>query len=103
MAGGFDRADVEEGVAGAVAELHEAEALLLVEPLYRGITLRARRRRGSARRTAVETATAAVTATEAVPAAVPAAGGELIGPLRLGTTLIEAALLRPPEITTTSH
>ncbi|EHP83391.1 hypothetical protein MetexDRAFT_6153, partial [Methylorubrum extorquens DSM 13060] len=59
------------------------------------------------------TAAAAVTTTTAAEAvaagataaaeAVTTARGQFIGPTRLGTTLVEAALLRPPEITTTSH
>lgn len=73
MAGRLDGPDVEEGIARTVAEFDEAEALLLVEPLYSGIALRARRsRRRATGRTAVEAA-AAVTATAAIAAATAAA------------------------------
>ena len=98
MASSFDGADVEEGIARAVSQLDETEALLLVEPLDRRIALRSRGGCRRARRATVETAATAETATEAT-----AARRSLIRPTRLGSTLIEAALLRPPEITTTSH
>ncbi len=105
VAGSLDGADVEEGIARAVTELDEAEALLLVEPLDRGITLWPGSDRSCAtRRAAVETtpAEAAAAATTETTATEPAAGGSLIRPSRLAT-LVEAALLRPPKITTTSH
>ena len=98
MAGGLDSADVKERIARTVSQFDEAEALLLVEPLDRRVALRPRGSGCRTGRTAIETAAAT-----AVPTAEATARGCLIRPARLGTTLIEAALLRPPEITTTSH
>lgn len=96
MTRSLDGADVEEGIARTVGQLDETEALLLVEPLDRRVALRSGGGCRCARGTTVETA-----ATEATAEAT--ARGSLIRPPRLGSTLIEAALLRPPEITITSH
>ena len=56
MARGFDDADVQEGLAGAVRQLDKAEALLAVEPLHLGLPLGPSRHRpgGLARRTVSE-------------------------------------------------
>jgi hypothetical protein len=48
MARGFERANMQEGVARAVRELDEAEALLGIEPLHDGVHDRAEARQGSA-------------------------------------------------------